>query len=132
MLNKLLVTFQDGPHAWVSLRRDFFLEWLQKRVISMRPEIISIYKVHHENVPCHTALMVREWNDRHNLAAMSCPLQPRRGCSWHFTFSSIEKEITEWTSFNLLGVCKRECVLSIQERLCWRRLADVCGLAGSL
>ncbi|CAK9824002.1 Mariner Mos1 transposase [Anthophora retusa] len=49
------------------------LERLRKRVLRVRPAMSNTWKLHHDNAPCHTALLVREWQAKHNLVTLPHP-----------------------------------------------------------
>ncbi|KOC62943.1 Putative uncharacterized protein FLJ37770, partial [Habropoda laboriosa] len=49
------------------------LERLRKRVLRVRPAMASTWKLHHDNAPCHTALLVQEWQAKHNLLTLPHP-----------------------------------------------------------
>ncbi|GFY33477.1 putative transposase [Trichonephila clavipes] len=49
-----------------------FLERLRKRVMRVRPNIKNSWVLHHDNVPCHTAILVNRF-----LASKNIPVAPQ-------------------------------------------------------
>lgn len=49
------------------------LDRLRKRILRVRPDIADSWKLHHDNAPCHTALLVREFLANHRVATLPHP-----------------------------------------------------------
>ena len=54
------------------------LERLRKMVIRVRPDIVYKWMLHHDNVPCHTAISVTEC-----LTSKVIPVVPKHPFTWH-------------------------------------------------
>ena len=67
------------------------LEKLRRRVVRTRKEIAATWRLHHDNAPSHTALLVREFLAKHKVATLSQPpYSPDMAPADYFLFPKIK------------------------------------------